>query len=95
MPASGRPWESVRSQFREECKAAHARCWLCKEPIDYYAKAKTPKSFSADHVTPTSLGGDALRRANLKPAHYLRLQQLARQQHTRTVPHLAPLVTTN
>jgi hypothetical protein len=78
MPASGRPWERERSSFRDECKAAKLPCWLCNKPINYWAKAKSPDSFTADHVTPTSLGGDALRRANLKPAHYQRMQQQPR-----------------
>lgn len=81
MPARGRPWDRLAATFKAECAKANATCWLCqgsKGPIDYNAEPRTPSSFSIDHVTPTSLGGDPLRRANLKPAHYQRMQQLTR-----------------
>lgn len=73
MPAEGRPWRREHAAFKAECKRAAAKCWLCrgsKGPIEYDGPPTHPLSFSADHVTPTSLGGDALRRNNLKPAHY-------------------------
>jgi 5-methylcytosine-specific restriction endonuclease McrA len=73
MPAKGRTWEVVRTQFREECKANNEPCWLCKEPINYYAPSRSTRSFSADHVVPTSLPGgqqQALRKANLRASHY-------------------------
>jgi hypothetical protein len=81
MPAKGRPWNRESSAFKEECRRRNAPCWICRNqrgPIDYDAPPRTPMSFSVDHVTPTSLGGDVVRRANFKPAHYPRLQQLPR-----------------
>jgi len=63
----------MQAKFREDCKAIKAPCWLCKGdkgPINYWAKAGTPQSFAADHVTPTSLGGDAVRLSNLRPSHF-------------------------
>lgn len=72
MPAAGRPWRREHAAFKAECKRTNAECWLCrgsKGPIDYNTH-RMPLSFSADHITPTSLGGHATRRANLKPAHY-------------------------
>ncbi len=73
MPANGRPWRREQAAFKAECKRNNAACWLCRGklgPIQYDAPPRHPLAFSADHVTPTSLGGDAMRRANLKPAHY-------------------------
>lgn len=58
----------MQAEFREQCKAAKLPCWLCGNSINYWAKAGDPKSFTADHVTPTSLGGEEVRLANLKPA---------------------------
>ena len=69
MPAQGRPWRRERGYFREKCKAANTPCWICLKPIEWYAKASTPMSFSADHVTPTSLGG-ADTQDNLRAAHF-------------------------
>lgn len=86
MPARGRPWDRVRNAFKDECAARNDPCWIClnkKGPINYTdrfdPKRPNPLLFSADHVAATSLGGDALRRANLKPAHYQRVQQQSRQ----------------
>lgn len=73
MPARGRPWDRERAAFKAECRKTNAACWHCngtKGPIQYDAPPRTPLSFSVDHVTPTSLGGDELRRTNFKPAHY-------------------------
>lgn len=70
MRIKGRVWERERAAFKAECRRNNLPCWLCRKPIDYDATPRTPGSFSADHVTPISLGGDSLRRANLKPAHY-------------------------
>lgn len=77
MPASGRPWARESAAFKAECERRSSPCWIChnsRGPIQYDAEPRTPLSFSIDHVTPTSLGGDSLRRANLKPAHYQLLQ---------------------
>lgn len=100
MPARGRPWDRVRDALKAECAARNDACWIClgkKGPINYTdrfnPKRPNPLLFSADHVAATSLGGDALRRANLKPAHYQRMQQLTRQLDPRTVPHCSILVT--
>lgn len=73
MPASGRPWRTLRTQFREQSKKNKTGCWICegsKGPIDYYAPASTPLSFAADHATPTSLGGEAVRLENLRASHF-------------------------
>jgi len=70
MPARGHAWNEARARFKTECQKVNAPCWLCMQPIDYTAEPRTPASFSADHVTPTSLGGDPTRSSNLRPAHY-------------------------
>ena len=77
MPAKGRPWNRERAAFKAECAKQNAPCWICrntKGPIDYQSKfdpeKPNPLLFSVDHTQPTSLGGDAVRRANFKPAHY-------------------------
>ena len=93
MPASGRPWDRLLASFKAECARASLPCWLCLKPIDYTLTGRQSQAFSADHVAPTSLRGDALRRANLKPAHYQRLQLTQRQHHARPVPHITSMVT--
>jgi len=46
-------------------------CWLCHEPIDYDAPARTPRSFTVDEVIPRSKGGSATDPDNLRPAHHV------------------------
>ena len=73
MPARGDTWDRERASYKAECRRTNAPCWLCrgaKGPILYDAKPRTPLSFTVDHVHPTSLGGDPMRRALWKPAHY-------------------------
>lgn len=75
MPARGRPWDRERAAFKAECQRINAECWLCRGsrgPINY-TTSRTPLSFTVDHTVPTSLGGDPMRRALWKPAHYLRV----------------------
>lgn len=69
MPSRGRPWNLARAIHRQQSKAADLPCWICGEPIDWAAPPRSPRAYSADHKTPTSLGGgDAL--SNLAPSHY-------------------------
>jgi 5-methylcytosine-specific restriction endonuclease McrA len=70
MPGKGRPWDRERARFKAECRIRNAPCWCCGQPIDYNAEPRTPDSFTVDHVTPTSLGGDVLRVTNWRPARY-------------------------
>ena len=76
MPGRGRPWDRERKRYKDECRSAGAECWLChgrKGPIDYTSKFNpdqpNPLLFTIDHVTPTSLGGDVMRKANWRPCH--------------------------
>jgi 5-methylcytosine-specific restriction endonuclease McrA len=69
MPSKGRAWNTNRAIHRAHARTTDERCWICGQPIDWTAPPRTPRSYSTDHHTPTSLGGgDAL--ANLKTAHY-------------------------
>lgn len=73
MPGSGRPWRREAAAYRRECEARQAGCWICqgtRGPIQYDAPDRSPFSFSIDHKTPTSRGGDMVRRSNFAPAHY-------------------------
>jgi 5-methylcytosine-specific restriction endonuclease McrA len=69
MPSRGRPWDRQRATHYREAKARNEPCWICKQPIDWAAPPRTPRSYSTDHQTPTSHGGgDAL--SNLRTSHY-------------------------
>lgn len=71
MPAAGRPWQRERAAFKDECKRNNTPCWLCsgsKGPIDY-TSTHEPLSFTVDHVQPTSLGADPMRKSQWRPAH--------------------------
>jgi hypothetical protein len=97
----GSDYERERRLFKTECAATNAPCWLCNNqrgPIDYTSKyvrgTKQPLLFNLDHAQPTSLGGDAARRANFRPAHYPHLQRKPREHHTRAVPNVKIVVKT-
>ncbi|MFD4420252.1 HNH endonuclease [Agromyces sp. NPDC058484] len=63
-------YKRVRAEFREQCEAEDARCWLCGQPIDYDALPGTAYSFEADHFYPASTHPEHLNDpANLKPSH--------------------------
>lgn len=55
---------------RQRLRDQFLPCWICGEEIDYEAsEAKgEPRSFTADHVDPISLGGSVT--GELRPAHY-------------------------
>lgn len=93
MTKYGSAYEAARAAFKAECAAVNAACWICHGtlgPIDYTSKyergTNQPLLFNLDHAHPTSIGGDEVRRANFRPSHYLRVQRIPRQQHTRLVP---------
>lgn len=69
MPGKGAAWNANRKIHRDHARAVNEPCWICKRPIDWSAPPRSPRSYSADHYTPTSLGGgDAL--SNLRTACY-------------------------
>ena len=47
-----RRYRRLRSEFRDECEAAGAPCWLCREDIDYELPSGHPDSWSLDHAHP-------------------------------------------
>jgi 5-methylcytosine-specific restriction endonuclease McrA len=69
MPSKGWAWDSQRARHKQHARTQGEPCWICHEPIDWSAAPRTPRSYSTDHVTPTSHGGtDAM--SNLRTAHY-------------------------
>lgn len=78
MTKYGKDYERERRAFKAECAARNAPCWICNNtrgPIDYTSRyepgTKQPLLFNLDHAEPVSLGGDPVRRANFRPAHYV------------------------
>jgi 5-methylcytosine-specific restriction endonuclease McrA len=63
---SGFKWRQLVKALRQP----GCVCWLCGHGIDLQAEPRTKWSFSVDHVTPLSRGGDPLDRANARTAHY-------------------------
>lgn len=99
MTKYGSDYERERARFKAACAATNAPCWICNNdrgPIDYTSRylrgTKQPLLFNLDHAVPTSLGGDALRRANFRPSHYQHLQREPRQHHSRSVSDLSVMV---
>lgn len=73
MPGEGRPWRRETAAFKAECHRLNAPCWICRGSrgqIQYDAEPRTPLSFTVDHKTPTSLGGEMTRRSNWAAAHF-------------------------
>lgn len=64
---SGRPWQRFQ---RLVLNTYGPTCHLCGKPIDLDAPARTPQSFSVDHLDPLSLGGAPLDLDRARPAHY-------------------------
>lgn len=56
---------------RQRAEADLDSCWLCSQPIDYTAEARTPESWSMDHIVPMvidiTLAHDP---GNVASAHY-------------------------
>lgn len=64
----GRRWARVCQLIRASSDV-HV-CHLCRKLIDLDAPARTPLSFSVDHVEPKAWGGALYDLRNLRPAHY-------------------------
>jgi hypothetical protein len=63
-------WRKLQAAFRSDCERVDAACWICRQPIDYSAKAGTPDSFEADHVIRPKLRPDLAEvYENLRPSH--------------------------
>lgn len=50
----GKRWQTVRQAAFNRDKKADAVCWICEQPIDYYAEPGTPDAWEPDHVKPVS-----------------------------------------
>lgn len=50
----GSRWQRVRKVAFNRDKKADAVCWICGQPIDYYAEPGTPDAYEPDHVKPVS-----------------------------------------
>lgn len=74
---SGRPWRTLRTDFRHECETADAPCWICHQPIDYTIVNTTsagdkqnPGAWEPDHLYPRATHPHlAMDRANLRASH--------------------------
>lgn len=62
---NGRPYRRLCVTVR----ALGMPCWLCGHNIDTRLDARHPMSWTLDHLTPLSRGGDLLDPANARPAH--------------------------
>jgi len=51
---SSRRYQLLREQFKQDCWAEDARCWLCPFPIDYSAGQYEEDAFELDHYYPVS-----------------------------------------
>ena len=67
----GRVWRTLAAEFRRECEAIDATCWLCGQAIDYTADATShPDAFNPDHFHPVSSHPElAEDPANLRASH--------------------------
>ncbi|GAY16233.1 hypothetical protein [Mycobacterium sp. shizuoka-1] len=68
--SDSRRYRKLKLEFRAECVATKAPCWLCNRPIDYLVGYPHPDSLSRGHaktvVDHPELADD---RANFQPAH--------------------------
>jgi hypothetical protein len=61
----------LRENFRSECQAARAECWLCGHDIDYSIRSG-PRAWECDHMTPVSVAPElALEPSNFAASHSL------------------------
>lgn len=64
-PRNGRRYRRLCAQQR----GLQHPCWICGHDIDLTLDARDPWSFTLDHATPLSKGGDLLDPANARSAH--------------------------
>lgn len=66
----GRRAVAETADYKAECAAEDARCWLCLQPIDYAAPAGSPDAFELDHYYPRAEFPELTwERSNYRPAH--------------------------
>lgn len=66
-----RAFEKDKAAFFAKCRAQHAPCWICGQPIDYSVpKNTTDDSYSMDHFLPVSTHPDMqFDPAGFRPSH--------------------------
>lgn len=66
-----RRWRKISAEFRAQCQADNAPCWLCGQPIDYtITDPYDDDAFEPDHYYPvSSYPQHAEDTANLRPSH--------------------------
>lgn len=64
---SDKQYRAKRAALKQRVARYRLPCVVCSEPIDLALRAPHPRSFSADHVTEISAGGDLL--GELQPTH--------------------------
>lgn len=63
-------WRQIAADFKASCARRDAKCWICKQPIEYGAPPQTPEGFEADHYRPVETHPDlAYMIGNLRPSH--------------------------
>jgi hypothetical protein len=71
MDRKSRQWKRLAEVVRKQSKAAGEPCWICRQPIEWDAPPRSPKSFSADHLEPIARGGQVIPAlSGVAPAHY-------------------------
>lgn len=66
----GRAYRKLKADFRAQCEATQAICWLDNRPIDYSLTFPHPDSFSVDHAQTVKERPDlAMDPLNFRPAH--------------------------
>ncbi|GAA1766101.1 HNH endonuclease [Streptomonospora arabica] len=63
---SGRPLARAKARLKREGSNV---CWSCGKPIDLSLDVRHPMSWTLDHATPLSRGGDPLDPSNHREAH--------------------------
>jgi 5-methylcytosine-specific restriction endonuclease McrA len=53
-------WRALAAKVLARAKANGEPCWICREPIDWDAPKRSPKSPTVDHLDPVSLGNPVL-----------------------------------
>lgn len=64
-PRNGRPYRRLCTWLRNQ----HLPCWICGHNIGYHLDPRHPLSFTLDHETPLSRGGNLLDPTNARAAH--------------------------
>jgi 5-methylcytosine-specific restriction endonuclease McrA len=66
----GHKWRTLRANYKAQCQARNAPCWLDGQPIDYGATPQSPLAFEIDHAIPRAERPDlAYDLNNLRPSH--------------------------